>query len=47
MSPAVQWLRIRASSAGYMGSILGPGTKIPHGVAQRKKRKIEHILQSD
>ena len=20
---------------------------IPHGVAQRKKRKIEHILQSD
>ena len=26
----VQWLRLRASSAGDMGSVLGQETKIPH-----------------
>ena len=29
-SLAVQWLRLRASTAGGMGSISGWGTKIPH-----------------
>ena len=31
-SLAVQWLRLRASSAGRAGSIPGGGTKIPHAV---------------
>ena len=38
----VQWLRLRASTAGSMGSILGQGTKIPQarqrGVAKKKKK---------
>ena len=29
-SLVVQWLRLRASTAGGEGSIPGPGTKIPH-----------------
>ena len=29
-SLAVQWLRLRASTAGGVGSIPGRGTKIPH-----------------
>ena len=31
-SPAVQWLRLHASTAGGVGSIPGQGTKIPHAV---------------
>ena len=26
----VQWLRLRATTAGGVGSIYGQGTKIPH-----------------
>ena len=37
-SLAVQWLRLRASNAGSMGSIPGRGTKIPHGVGRSKKK---------
>ena len=28
----VQWLRLHASTAGSLGSILGWGTKIPHAI---------------
>ena len=31
-SPAVQWLGLRASTAGHTGLIPGQGTKIPHAV---------------
>ena len=31
-SPAVQWLRLPASSAGSMGLISGRGTKTPHAL---------------
>ena len=37
--PAVQWLRLCASTAGGVGSILGRGTKIPHAVWPKKKAK--------
>ena len=36
--PAVQWLRLRASTAGGMGWIPGQGTRISH-VAQRDQKK--------
>ena len=38
----VQWLRLPASTAGGMGSIPGPGTKIPHATwrSQKKKKKF-------
>ena len=38
-SLVVQWLRIRTSSAGGMGWISGPGTKILHTHAARQKKK--------
>ena len=44
-SLAVQWLRLRASTARGMGSIPGQGTKIPHAtwhgqkIKKKKKRR--------
>ena len=38
-SLAVQWLRLRASSAGGAGSIPGQGTRIPHAAWRGKKKK--------
>ena len=35
----VQWLRLRVSKAGCMGSIPGWGTKIPHATQCGNKRK--------
>ena len=39
----VQWLRVRTSTAGGMGSIPGQGTKTLHAVGggQKKKKKKE------
>ena len=41
ISLAVQWLRLRASTAGGSGSIPGQGPKVPHakGQSQKKKKK--------
>ena len=39
MSLLVQWLRLLASTAGGMGLIPGQGTKIPHILQQKKKKK--------
>lgn len=39
ISPAVQWLRLHASNAGFVGSIPGGGTKIPHIMWPRQKIK--------
>ena len=39
-SLVVQWLRLCASNAGYAGLIPGQGTKIPHAVWQKKKKKL-------
>ena len=36
-SLVVQWLRLRASNSGSMGSIPGQGTKIPHAVWHSQK----------
>ena len=38
-SLAVQWLRLRASTAGGMGSIPGQGTKIPHAALHGQKKE--------
>ena len=40
----VQWLRLRASTAGGMGSIPGQGTKNLHAArhSQNKKQKTKH-----
>ena len=38
-SPAVQWLRLHASTAGSMGSIPGWGTKISHATWHGQKEK--------
>ena len=35
----VQWLRLRASTAGGMGSIPSQGTKIPDAVQYGQKKK--------
>ena len=35
-----QRLRLRASSAGGVGSIAGRGTKIPHAIRCGKKKKV-------
>ena len=42
-SLAVQWLGLRAFTAGGTGSIPGQGTKIPHAMVRpkKKKKKIE------
>ena len=39
ISLVVQWLRLRASTAGGKGSIPGWGTKIPHAVQRSQKIK--------
>ena len=36
----VQWLRLRTSNAGHMGSISSQGTKIPHALLPKKKKKV-------
>ena len=36
-SLAVQWLRLRASTAGGVGTIPGQGTKIPHAAKTNKQ----------
>ena len=38
-SLVVQWLRLRASTAGGTGLIPGRGTKIPHAAQRGKKKK--------
>ena len=40
----VHWLKLYASYAGGIGSILGGGIKIPHAVwhGQKKKKKKNH-----
>ena len=43
-SLAVQWLALRASSAGGAGLIPGWGTRIPH-VARGSKKKKKSIPQ--
>jgi len=43
MSLAVQWLRRQASNEGGPGLIPGWGTKIPHAVWPKKKKKRERI----
>jgi len=37
--PAVQWLRLQASSAGSMGSIPGQGNTIPPAICMAKQNK--------
>ena len=44
-SLAVQWLRLCASVIGDTGLIPGWGTKMPHGMA-KKKKKVETIESS-
>ena len=39
ISQVVQWLRLRASTAGGTGSIPGPGTKIPYAEWQGQKKR--------
>ena len=43
-SPAVQWLRLCASSAGDVGLIPGRGTNIPHAAqcSQKKKKNLKN-----
>ena len=36
----VQWLGLRASTAGGMGSIPGQGTRISRGMAKKRKKNI-------
>lgn len=36
---AIQWIRLHAPKAGSLGSILGWGTKIPHTMWHRPKKK--------
>ena len=36
---AVQWLKLSASTARGTGSISGQGTKVPHPVWPKKKKK--------
>ena len=38
-SLAVQWLGLRASTAGVMGSTSGRGSKITHAMRRRPKKK--------
>ena len=35
----VQWIRLHASNAADAGLIPGQGTKIPHTLSQKKKKK--------
>ena len=45
VSLVVQWFRLRASTAGYMGSIPDQGTKSPHTMqcSQKKKKSTYSI----
>ena len=45
-SLAVQWLRLRASTAGGMCSISGQGTKILHAHAAWPKKKEKKMNES-
>ena len=38
----VQWLELNDSTAGGPGSIPGWGTKIPHALQPKKKKKKDH-----
>ena len=38
----VQWLELNDSTAGGPGSIPGWGTKIPHALKPKKKKKKDH-----
>ena len=38
---AVQWLGLRASTAGALGLIPGQGTKIPQATQRSKKRELQ------
>ena len=46
-SLAIQWLRLHVPTVGGMGSIPGPGTKIPHApvcpIPQQKKKHKNYI----
>ena len=43
-SLAVQWLRLRASTAEGAGSIPSQGPKIPHAKGQSQKKKKNPLL---
>ena len=46
ISLVVQWLRLRAPTAGGMGSIPGWGTKILHAACcgqKKKKNAVEYV----
>ena len=46
-SPAVQWLRCHASTAGGVGSIPGQGARIPHAVwhgQNNNNNNMSHIF---
>ena len=45
-SPAVQWSRLRASTAGGAGSIPGQGTKIPNAAQRGQKKRMTMTLFS-
>ena len=40
---AVQWLRLCASNAGYVGSSPGWGTKIPHAAQCRENKNKKSL----
>ena len=40
-SLVVQWLRLRTSTAGGLGSILGLGTKIQQTACSKKKKNLK------
>ena len=40
---AIQWSRLLGSNAGGSGSFPGQGTKIPHAVQVKKKKKRERM----
>ena len=40
---AIQWSRLLGSNAGGSGSFPGQGTKIPHAVQSKKKKKRERM----
>ena len=46
-SLAVQWLRLRASTAGGTGSIPDWGTKIPHAAQSGQKKNIIACIQNN
>ena len=41
-----QWLGLHAFTAGGMGLISGPGTKVPHAAWQGKKKEREKKKKS-